>query len=311
MASISPIEITERGDASLYKAILDNLGEGVYFVDQERRITYWNRGAERITGFTGQQVVGKRCADRILMHVDEQGADLCKNDCPVSSTLVDGQTREAMVYLHHAGGHRLPVLVKVAPIQGAGGHIIGAVETFSDNSSMVAALQRLEQLRRKVMQDPLTGLGNRAYVEMAVGAAQDTFQRHRMPSGVLFIDIDSFKMVNDTYGHNTGDQALKMVANTIQHNLRSTDAVGRWGGDEFVATLDQIDAGELVSITHKLRAMVERSSLPDERGDVQVTVSIGGTLTHDGDTVQSLVGRADGLLYESKSAGRNRVSISC
>jgi len=119
--------MNEQNGDNFYRKILDNLYDGVYFVDPERRITYWNKGAERISGFSAVQVKGKCCAENILVHVDDLGNELCKGDCPLAQTLKDGQTREADVYLHHADGHRIPVKIRVAPII-ENGKVAGATE---------------------------------------------------------------------------------------------------------------------------------------------------------------------------------------
>ncbi len=116
--------------AELRDALLENLSDGIYFVDRERRIMYWNRGAERITGFSAEELLGRRCEDMILNHCDGSGTILCGEKCPLLATIRDGQQREAHLYLHHKDGHRKPVRVCAATIHGAEGEVIGAVETF-------------------------------------------------------------------------------------------------------------------------------------------------------------------------------------
>src|SRR5512142_3425722 len=148
-----------------YKAIIDNLYDGVYFVDRERVITYWNGGAERITGYVSSQVVGHRCSDNILNHVTADGTNLCRDHCPLAACMLDGKPREVDVFLHHADGHRLPVLIRAAPMLDAQGNIIGAVETFSSDAGEKAVRSELHELRRTVHTDPLTGVGNRRFLE--------------------------------------------------------------------------------------------------------------------------------------------------
>ena len=118
-------------NTNLYKNIIDNLYDGVYFVDQDRVITYWNKGAERITGYQRDHVLGKSCSENILNHVTEDGLELCSGHCPLASCMDDGSIREADVYLHHADGHRVPVLVRAAPLREEYGRIFGAVEILA------------------------------------------------------------------------------------------------------------------------------------------------------------------------------------
>jgi len=291
-----------------FKTILDNLYDGVYFVDRERRINYWNKGAERITGFKPGAVVGRFCMDNILNHVTENGTQLCLNGCPLLATMEDGSPREAEVFLHHADGHRLPILVRTSPIRGANGEIVGAVETFSDNSTLLRTRRKVSRLERTVLRDPLTDIGNRRFLETRLQSALYEFQQHRVPFGALFIDIDHFKQINDRFGHETGDRVLHMIAETIHSNIRADDTVGRWGGEEFVALLGSVDRQTALEVAEKLRILVDASHLTVDGQQVHVTVSAGVTLARFEDDQESLVDRADRLMYQSKLAGRNRVT---
>jgi diguanylate cyclase (GGDEF)-like protein len=130
-----------------------------------------------------------------------------------------------------------------------------------------------------------------------------------IPFAVAFIDIDKFKLFNDTYGHDVGDEVLKMTAKTLTTALRGADSVGRWGGEEFVAVLSAVDQAGLQNVCEKMRMLVEKSALRHEDQTLQVTVSIGAALVKKGETHDELIKRADELLYQSKEQGRNRVTI--
>ena len=124
-----------------YQELLENLFDGVYYVNENRVITFWNKAAERITGFNRADVLASSCADDILRHIDETGCEMCKEGCPLHLTLRDGQMREASLFLHHKQGHRVPVHIRIAPIKNNDGKIIGGVEVFSDNSKSLDLLQ--------------------------------------------------------------------------------------------------------------------------------------------------------------------------
>jgi diguanylate cyclase (GGDEF)-like protein/PAS domain S-box-containing protein len=296
-----------KGD-HFYRDLLDTLYDGVYFVDRDRRITYWNKGAERISGYESSAVVGMRCADNLLVHINEEGVGLCKTACPLAQTLNDGQVREAEVYLKHKDGHRVPVLIRVSPLQDSSGNIVGAVESFRDNSSEAALLEKVEDLQKMALLDPLTELANRRYIDMTLSSRLDEMNRYGWPCAVLFIDIDNFKIINDKYGHSAGDQVLKMVARTLASNLRSFDILGRYGGEEFIAIIANVNEEQLYSFANRLRVLVEQSSQSAGTGRVSTTISIGATLAQTNDTVETVVRRADQLMYHSKSTGRNRIS---
>jgi diguanylate cyclase (GGDEF)-like protein len=124
----------------------------------------------------------------------------------------------------------------------------------------------------------------------------------------MFIDIDHFKEVNDRYGHDVGDQVLKMVATTVANSLRPFDVVARWGGEEFIALLVNVGEQELQSIAERARRLAELSGFKKGEDVIRVTVSIGATRSRPDDTMEDVVARADRLMYQSKGRGRNCVS---
>ncbi|MBA4356701.1 MAG: sensor domain-containing diguanylate cyclase [Humidesulfovibrio sp.] len=294
-----------------YKNLIDSLYDGVYFVDANRTITYWNRGAERISGFSAEEVSGRSCADNLLMHVDQAGTQLCLCGCPLMRTLNDGVQREAEVFLHHKAGHRVPVSVRIAPMHDESGRIIGAVEIFTDNSSRRDILKELRELKHMALADPLTELGNRRFAGLEFERMSNALCRYNVPFGLLFADIDNFKDVNDTFGHEVGDRVLVMVAKTLASALRGTDKVSRWGGEEFVVLVPDVDADLFWTIAERMRQLVEASSLPVPGGMLRVTVSVGGSLAVAADTLESLAERADAMMYRSKDLGRNRTTLDC
>jgi diguanylate cyclase (GGDEF)-like protein/PAS domain S-box-containing protein len=301
-------ETGREPETDLYRDMLDNLYDGVYLVDPERKITYWNKGAERITGFLTEEVIGKRCGDSVLCHVDSGGTSICNDSCPLQQTLTDGRPREVELYLHHKEGHVVPVLVRVTALRDPDLRITGAVEIFSDTTFMEVATRRIRELERIALLDPLTGIGNRRFLEMTLTARLSEASRYGWSLGVLFIDIDHFKEINDKYGHDVGDLVLKMVATTVANSLRPFDVVARWGGEEFIALLVNVGEDELQAIAERARKLAELSGF--KRGDdvIRVTVSIGATQSKSEDTVEDVVTRADRLMYQSKARGRNCVS---
>lgn len=292
----------------LYSKVMDNLHEGVYFVDPDRTITYWNKGAENLTGYTAAEMLGKRCSDDLLMHVDDRGTVLCVEGCPLQKTMVDGLPSEAEVYLRHKGGHRLPVSLRVIPVFDLDHRLTGAVEIFTDNSERVALRQKIAELQRDALLDPLTGLVNRRYATETLRSMLDQMLRYGWTFGILFMDIDLFKAINDTYGHDVGDQVLKMVAKTLQANSRSFDVVARWGGEEFLAIIVNVNDETLHRVAYKLRTLVAKSSLHVGNERIGVTISLGATLARPKDTVESLMKRADQAMYRKKLSGRNQES---
>jgi diguanylate cyclase (GGDEF)-like protein/PAS domain S-box-containing protein len=291
------------------KELLDHLNDGVYFVDRSRTITFWNRGAQTITGWAPRDVIGRACPEGVLRHVDADGNELCRTGCPVSAALDDGKSHRADLFLHHKAGHRVPVRVEAVAVRDAEGAVIGAVEVFTDQTERMEAIRRVEELTEIVFIDPLTGIGNRRYAEVVLEEKMAELSRYGFRFGVLFIDVDRFKEVNDALGHVTGDAALKMVATTLARAARSLDFVGRWGGEEFVVLLANVTDFNLPLVADRARRLVEHSELPTPAGPLRLTISIGATLVRKGEDVADVLKRADVLMYEAKAAGRNRVVV--
>ena len=289
--------------------LLDHLNDGVYVVDPARTITFWNRGAQAITGWAPRDVIGRACPEGVLRHVDSEGNDICRNGCPLSAALADGIPRRADVFLHHKAGHRVPVRVEAVPVRDAAGAIVGAVEVFTDQTERMEAIRRVEELTEIVFLDPLTGIGNRRYAEVVLEEKMAELSRYGFRFGVLFADVDHFKEINDAYGHERGDEVLKMVATTLARSARSLDFVGRWGGEEFVVFLANVTDFNLPLIADRARRLVEHSELPGPSGPLRVTISVGATVVRKGEEAADVVKRADSLMYEAKSAGRNRIVV--
>lgn len=292
-----------------YKMLLANVRDGVYFTDKNRRITYWNEGAERITGYRADEVVGHRCRDNILVHVDEAGRPLCHVGCPMEATIRDLQLREAKVYLHHKEGHRLPVQVKTIPLKNAEGTVVGGAEFFFDASTDTAMQMRIQELESIALLDTLTRLPNRYHVEQELISRLHEMERMSIGIGLLFMDIDHFKKFNDTFGHDAGDKVLKVVANTLRASVRPFDLVGRWGGEEFVCILRNVVREQLLDISNRIRMLVSQSMVHVDSETLRVTISLGATMAKSAETLEELVKRADALMYQSKSDGRNRVTF--
>ncbi|MEI2785094.1 MAG: sensor domain-containing diguanylate cyclase [Candidatus Nanopelagicales bacterium] len=286
-----------------YRTILEQVEDGVYFVDLDRRITYWNAGAEQITGYPAAAVTGHSCSEGILRHVTEGGYQLCTHGCPLAGVMNDGRLREAEVYLHHRDGHRVPVTVKASPIRDDLGQIVGSVEVFHCRDTADLATSTASDLDASFL-DPLTELGNRRFVQTHI----EPMVAAGTSVGLLFIDVDHFKSVNDTWGHSVGDDALRMVGKTIAHGLRPHDWPVRWGGEEFLAVVRLASAADLELAAERLRMLVEESWLTIDGMRVTVTVSIGATMVQPDETWQEALDRADRLMYQSKAAGRNRVT---
>jgi diguanylate cyclase (GGDEF)-like protein/PAS domain S-box-containing protein len=301
-----PNEPIPRG---FHKAIVDNIADGVYYVEPDRTIRYWNPGAEKIAGFSSSEIVGKRCFDNMLAHVDAQGNSLCHSTCPLAASMEDGETREVTLWLRHRDGYRKPVRVRTAPVRDEAGVIVGGVETFSDASAVLRAAQDADQARREALTDELTGLPNRRMFDASLRNRLENLIRYDWHFGLLVVDIDFFKAVNDKYGHAVGDAVLVGVAKTLQGAIRAGDVVARWGGEEFAVLVEASDAAGLREMAERLRVLVAQSEVRHDGLALPANVSVGGALAWPTDHPESLFERADAALYSAKNEGRNRTAV--
>lgn len=292
-----------------YREILDNLYDGIFFVDKEGCITYWNKGATTLTGYSATDVLGRNYCD-IFRPLDKHGKQLCEADsCPIRRVFDIATLTEIEAYICHKEGHLLPISIRIAPVREVGQQYVVAVEIHSNNSPRYAMRQRLEELQELAMHDPLTGIANRRFVEINLAARLEERKRYGFEFSLLFIDADHFKEINDHHGHAVGDRILKMISATVANSLRSFDIIGRWGGEEFVVLLINTTQDDLFRLANRLRMLVEKSVLTLDSGEeLKVTVSIGATTVQVGDTTNSIIERADKLMFESKRRGRNLVS---
>ena len=311
----SPLHLIQPGlgfalDASLYHSILDRIEDGVYFVDRDKRIRLWNHGAEVITGFLRSEVIGEHCDNHWLCHVDASGRMLCTDGCPLQRAVDTGIPIESDAYLQHKLGHRIPVKIKTSPLRDRQNKLVGAVEIFRSTVGDQRQDQLIEELSNLAMIDDLTRLPNRRHFDMQLDRRLAELGRFGWPFGALMIDIDNFKQVNDTVGHQVGDQILRLVARTLSANCRNLDTIARWGGEEFSAIITNVREDELRRVAEKFRAMVEASELRDSSSaPPHVTISVGGAVAQTNENAADLMRRTDEMLYAAKRSGRNRVCI--
>jgi diguanylate cyclase (GGDEF)-like protein/PAS domain S-box-containing protein len=290
------------------REILNRVPAGIYITDRERKILFWNKAAESITGYPAEEVTGSFCFQNILMHIDERGTNLCKGVCPLAHSLTDGTSHEKEVFLHHKDGHRVSVNVHTFPLKNPQGKITGAAEIFTNTNPITDMQSRIRQLEKIAMLDSLSNLPNRLHMESELKLRLNEFLRYKQPFGVLFLDIDHFKKFNDTWGHDAGDKVITTVAATLRAASRPSDIFGRWGGEEFVGIIFNIIPQNIELIAHRYRKLIEKTSISLDKAKIGITVSIGATIARPEDTPESLIKRADKLMYDCKKSGRNCVA---
>ena len=170
--------------------------------------------------------------------------------------------------------------------------------------------ENLETVRHESLTDPLTTLANRKFFDQALEIALAEAVAKREPLSLMMTDIDHFKSFNDSFGHQTGDQVLRLVAMAVKNNVKGQDIAARYGGEEFAVVLPNTVLRSATTVADHIRRAVMTKQLMKRSTHEQlgrITISIGVAVMRDGDTAQTLIGRADACLYAAKRAGRNRV----
>jgi diguanylate cyclase len=170
--------------------------------------------------------------------------------------------------------------------------------------------QSLEAIRAESLTDPLTGLGNRKYFDRMIEQAVQSALTQNEPLSLLMFDIDHFKSFNDSYGHLTGDQVLRLVAMSLKQTIKGQDITARYGGEEFAVVLPSTGLRQALTVAdHIRRAVMAKELKKKSTGEIlgRVTISVGVSMLKQGDDTDSLIERADACLYAAKRNGRNRV----
>lgn len=281
-------------------SLLESTAEGIFGIDLQGRTTFINPAAAKLLGYEIEELLGEKIHEKIH-YAKKDGAPYNESECPMMQAIIkDGPQRIDDECLWHKDGHPISVTYSSTPIH-KDEQITGAVIAFTD----ITELKRIEsELMVASVTDQLTGIYNRKYLDEAINAEISRTKRYDTPFALMMVDIDKFKTVNDLYGHQAGDEVLKQITAIMQQRIRSSDILGRWGGEEFMILCPGTALASASKLAEQLRQAIESSqfSVVDS-----CTISIGVAEFHFDDDTDSLVKRADQRLYKAKEAGRNRV----
>jgi diguanylate cyclase (GGDEF)-like protein len=286
--------------------LLENMYDAVAFVDAVARITLWNRGAERLTGIAGSSVRGHLWQPELLRLADEKGLPVHENDCPVLTALRSGVQSLRRLTIEGRGGRHVAVDAHTIPVAGEGGTMLGAILLFHDASSETSLEQRCLSLYEKATKDPLTQVANRAEFDRVHETFIAAHQQQNAPCSLIICDMDRFKQVNDTYGHQAGDDAIKTLASLLKNSCRPGDLVARYGGEEFVMLCADCDNATATRRADTIRKSLCQTS-QQRMNNRSVSASFGVTENQPGDSAETMLRRADRALLIAKAQGRNCV----
>lgn len=291
-------DVRIRDQASL----LNKTRDAIVVCDLDHRILFWNNGAERLYGWSANEAIGKIKTELLY-------DDLARSNRATEAVLKQGEWRGQFTY-RRKDGSEVPVDAHWSLVRDDDGQPQSIFTVYTDITQRKADERAIQQL---AFYDTLTGLPNRRLLLDRLEKALTNVSRNHNTGALLFIDLDNFKSLNDTVGHDKGDLLLQQVANRLQSCIRKNNTVARFGGDEFVIVLEDLDkdlihaAAQVESVAEKVLASF---SIGFDLAGVEhhSTPSIGVTLFSDGvDSIDELLKRADLAMYQAKAAGRNAI----
>ncbi len=283
-----------------YRMLLESVKDyGIYMLDASGNVVSWNKGAEHIYGYSDEEVLGKHNSiffPEADILADKPSEDL-RHARKVDSYEIEGIRLKK-------DGSKLYVHATISPVFEKDGSLRGFTKVVRD---ITERKQAEDTIRHQAMHDPLTGLPNRKALEERLELALQMARREKTKVGLMFVDLDRFKNINDTLGHLVGDVLLKEVASRFESSVRGEDTVARLGGDEFIIMVPHIsNTGDMVKLGEKILQAIAQPIMVGQH-TLHITTSVGITISPaDGDTIHSLLKNADTALYRAKEAGRNR-----
>lgn len=277
-------------DAEIYRGIMENLPVGLCVVDLDKRIVLWSNGAEKITGHMRHEVIGHSWMGGVLIHCNQPDCEFCGEGGPLARAIKTAQPSEAIGFLRHKAGHEIPVRVSAAPVHNAHGSIVGAVETFEEQSN-IDAEHREESFNIAGCIDEETRVANHAMMQAHLREALGTFNEVQVPFGVLCLRLEGLDHFRASFGPKAASALLRVIAKTLEGALWRSDFVGRWSEAEFLVILNGCRNEDLALVRERLRRMVANDSIEWWGERRSLSVGIGQATAQSGDTIEALLER--------------------
>lgn len=293
----------------MYAAVLESIQTGVYLVDLDRRIAFWNTGAERISGYLRHEVLGRRCGESGLVHCDQNDNPTCANGCPLQETARDGASRTLDINLRHRDGYLVPIRLHVVPIRDANNHIVGAAKSFEELHPAASASAPTDELADDGCLHNASVVPDELMVRAAIQDHLDDLQKEGLPFAVLCIYASGRQRTDAGRGLQALEKMLWVASRTLARSLRSMDFLGRTRPDRLVAVLAHCPAAAVPAIAHRLVTLAGRTSIQWWGDTIQIRISIGAAAAHAGDTPDTLLSRAEEALKAGLSVGEERVVV--
>lgn len=277
---------TSFDDPALFRSLLEDLPIGVYVVDRERRIRFWNRGAEHITGHLAHEVVGQCDTGHLLQPCDRHGRILHDDRSPVTATLHSGQAQQFSAFYLHKHGHRVAVKIRIRPIFEHGDVIVGAINLFEE------AFAFREDAFGPLMYgclDSTTGVPSQRLTRAVLSECLAGAEESHSGFGLLRVRVLGLDEFRSKHGPQSIVPILRTTAQTLRHNLDSENFLGRWGEDEFLAVLQSASPMMVAATAESIRQLLSQSEITWWGDHFQIKAEVESTVARPGDKLESLL----------------------
>ncbi|HEY1464804.1 MAG TPA: PAS domain-containing protein [Terriglobales bacterium] len=289
-------------DPEIFRTVLGSLQTGVYLMDRERKIHFWNDGAERITGYLRHEVLGHSCRDILLNECDEHGCSSCQGVCPVRHTLLDGKKKGSQMYFHHKDGRRIAVHVWTVPIRDEQGTLIGAAESFECHRAGTFEKRRAQDsLASYGCLDETTGIPNLEFTQFHLRENLTGFKQYKVPFSILLTRVEDIYPLKMKYGREAVDTILGLVARNLKNTLRPTDFLGRWSDDKFLAIALNCEDQGMKALVDRIRRVLHYEGIQWWGDELRATTCLGYATVRSGDTVDTLLERVEFSLMQHRA----------
>jgi len=289
--------------------IFDTVNIGLVILDKDIKVLYWNRWMATRSGIPAERIIGESIFD-YFPHLSTPSFNKnCKAVLSFGNFAFFSQKLHRYLFPFKPDssfGYRFDLMQQsctMGPLRGEDNSITSLFLIVQDVTELATYEQKLIEMNTI---DALTGIYNRRFLESRLKEECERHSRYFRSLSVLMIDIDFFKKVNDTHGHQGGDLVLKSVATKAASVIRKTDFMARYGGEEFCCLLPETDGTAAETVAENLRARIEEMECHFQKKLIRVTISLGISSFERGDTPETLLKRADEALYQAKRSGRNR-----
>lgn len=296
----------ELEDAEILRSVLDGVDLGMYVVDRQCRICFWNAGAERITGYSRAEVLGRRSTEDVLHHCALGSSDTNEKSI-LRATIEDGEIRRETANLQHRDGHRISANIKTAAVRNCSGQIIGGVESLGgvEHSQQVVGPRDT----RRVTTITAEGVKMQEQISLYLKTICERAQQDGLHFGVLIVHVDQLATLRKTHGREAATKLRDLVVATLDSALCTRDEVGIWSDSEFlVITSNQSDRG-LELDAGRLRSLLQSMTFRWWGDVLPISVAIGGVMVGQQDTPDDLLAHASEALRQSMLQDENHITI--